>query len=161
MAKISDKDWFKVQGWMVNRLGLTGTELVAFALVYNLSRTEEGLYKGGIMYLAKWLGCSKDTARKYLHSLKDRGLIHAISGTGDSGLFCYYKVAENLCYPSRLNNTPRQAKISATVGEKFGHHKGEQKGEQKGEHNLPKEEKKSTKKESFTDSIVRQWQNKQ
>lgn len=162
MAKISDKDWFKIQGWMVTKLGLTGAELMAFALVFNLSRTTEGLYKGGIMYLAKWLGCNKDTARKYLHSLKERGYIHATSGTGDSGLFCYYQVDENLRYPSRRISLLRQANISATVGENFGHPKGEHTREQKGEHKYQK--KNIDKKKDFSLRLiaeVKQQQNEQ
>lgn len=142
MAKISDKDWFKIQGWMVNQLGLTGSELVAFALVFNLSRTEEGLYKGGIMYLAKWLGCCKDTARETLHSLEGKGLIHALRGTGPSGLYCYYKVAENFVYRGSRNSTLPQAKKSATVAENFGYPKGEHNGEQNAEHSIRKRNKK-------------------
>ena len=161
MAKISGKDWFKIQGWMVTQLGLTGSELVAFALVNSFSKTEEGLYKGGLSYLAEWLKSSKRTALRNLQYLEGKGLIEAVRGNGPAGPFCHYRVVSSASIGSGKNVTTPVTSASLPHCHPCHHHKGEQKGEQKGEHNLPKEEKKSTKKESFTDSIVRQWQNKQ
>lgn len=60
---------------MRNILHLSGGELITFAIVFRSSQSKSGIYTGGIPYVADFVGCSKETARKYLHSLEDRGLI--------------------------------------------------------------------------------------
>ena len=142
MAKISDKDWFKIQGWMVNQLGLTGSELVAFALVFNLSRTEEGLYKGGIMYLAKWLGCCRNTAIHTLQSLEEKGMIKAARGVGPSGSFCYYSAVQNLHPLHRAKSTLPPCNNCTTTVQNLHPFEREQTREQNAEHSIRKRNKK-------------------
>ena len=73
--ELRDTDGFGFYGWMVNRLHLSGGELVAFALVHQFTQSDAGRYIGGSGYVSAWLGCSEKTARKHLHSLADKGLV--------------------------------------------------------------------------------------
>lgn len=90
MAKLNATDSFHVSGWMRTELGLEGAELVAFALVHQFSQSNAGIYKGGTRYLSAWLGCSDNSARKYLKSLVARGLVKETSGNENGVPFCYY-----------------------------------------------------------------------
>ena len=92
---------------MVTELGLAGYELVAYALVHQFSmKSKAGMYTGGVPYLASWLSCSLETARKYLHQLEEKGLILAKRGTNDGVPYCYYQVIDNQI-PKILRDTPK------------------------------------------------------
>lgn len=154
MAKVSSTDWFKIQGWMATEFDLTMGELVAFALVHTFTRPKEGkVYTGGVPYLAKFARCSTSSARRYLQSLVAKGLIVPIEGDTNGVPFIHYATLPN-CKgtPSQIERV-HPAKLGGTT---LPNWEGKQKDKQKGNH------KSSEKKESFTDSIVRQWQqNKQ
>lgn len=92
---------------MVTELGLAGYELVAYALVHQFSmKSKAGMYTGGVPYLASWLSCSLETARKYLHQLEEKGLILAKRGTNEGVPYCYYQVVDNQI-PKILRDTPK------------------------------------------------------
>lgn len=131
MAKeLKSTDGFFVQGWMRTELHLAGGELVAYALVHQFSQSNAGRYLGGPGYLAAWLGCSDNTARKYLHSLQDKGYITSIDREENGVLFRDYVVnydplkkfgtpSKNLSTPLKKfeveynkNNTPKGVNIS-------------------------------------------------
>ena len=93
---------------MVTELHLGGFELVAYALVHQFSQKGKGgLYIGGVPYLASWLRCSEMTARKYLHSLEEKGLIEAKEGNNGGVPYRYYKVNENQI-PKIFGDTPKK-----------------------------------------------------
>ena len=79
---------------MVNRLGLRGGELFAYALVYQFSQSNAGVYAGGVPFLAEWLGCSQPSARKYLHAIEEKGLVKAWDGVLNGSPCRYYKAEE-------------------------------------------------------------------
>ena len=110
--KLTSTDGFIFHGWMVTELGLSGGELVAFALVHQFSQSNAGRYLGGPGYLAAWMGCSDNTARKYLHALLDRGLIINEDQEINGVLFRSYRVnydaLQFLEYPSKNLGTPLQ-----------------------------------------------------
>lgn len=92
---------------MVTDLHLHGFELVAYALVHQLSlASKAGRYTGGVPYLAQWLNCSCNTARKYLHILEEKGLISATRGEKDGVPFCYYQVTDTHI-PKIFEGTPK------------------------------------------------------
>lgn len=95
MAKLNNTDGFILHGWMVKELGLRGGGLFAFALIHQFSQSNAGVYKGGVPYLAAWLGCSGNTARKYLQGLEDSGLVKTERGNINGVPFCYYRVADD------------------------------------------------------------------
>lgn len=93
MAKLNNTDGFTLHGWMVKELGLRGGVLFAFALIHQFSQSEAGIYKGGVPYMAAWLGCSWNTARRYLQALEDRGLVKTERGSINGVPFCFYRVS--------------------------------------------------------------------
>lgn len=96
MAKISPSDGFKVHGWMVTRLNLSGGELVTFALVHQFSQSKDGVYAGGVPYISKFLGIAPNTVRKYLRSLVAKGFIEAVPGNRNGVPFIHYKTLQDL-----------------------------------------------------------------
>jgi hypothetical protein len=117
MARLNDTDGFKLHGWMVNGLGLKGGELFAFALVFRFSTAKAEQYKGGVPYLCAWIGCSENTARKYLHDLESKRLIKSKRGSVNGVPFCHYKVnfrtlQKLRVYPAEIEgSTPQNLEV--------------------------------------------------
>lgn len=69
------KDKFIViQQWMITELGLKGSELIAYALIYGLT-IHESDYHGTAEYLSTWLGITPKKCYRVLSSLCERGLL--------------------------------------------------------------------------------------
>lgn len=72
---MSDENYIVVQGWMINKLGLKGRELLTFALLYGFCRGG-GCYCAGRKYIADWLGETRlPTVSETLRALREKGLI--------------------------------------------------------------------------------------
>ena len=72
MSKIKDDNYYQISGWMLNRMGLKGTELQVFAIIYGFSQDGESVFSGSLSYLADWVGASKPTIIKALKELVDK-----------------------------------------------------------------------------------------
>ena len=106
---ISPNSYYTVQAWMVNDLGLKGNELALYAIIYGFSQDGRSEFMGSISYIQEWLGCSKNTAKKAISNLADRGLIKRKQSTNgiDS---CSYKAV--LKYAgTRSNSDPLPGQI--------------------------------------------------
>ena len=90
MAKIKNENFIAIQGFMVKELGLTGNELIAYALVYGFSQDDESEFKGSLNYVAEWLNCSRTTAFNLLNKLADDGFIKKTEKTINGVKFCNY-----------------------------------------------------------------------
>lgn len=88
--RIADRDgWVHIYPSMLNDLHLTGSELVAYAVVYTYE-TEEGYSEDGWLVgnefehpaqtVAVWSGVSDTTARNTLKRLIDKGLVESRTG---------------------------------------------------------------------------------
>lgn len=95
MSKLSPTNSFVIQGWMVTELHLKGPELITYAIVFQFSQSKAGIFKGGVPYIMAWLGCSDVSARKYLHSLEQNGLITATDGKVNGVPFRDYQITDN------------------------------------------------------------------
>lgn len=104
MAKVQDKNFVTLHGWMANRLSLRGGELIAYALIYQFSQSNASVYTGGVPYLADWLGCSQTSARKYLHALEEKGYVTSEDGTINGVPFRNYRAVDTL---QNLGDTPQ------------------------------------------------------
>lgn len=94
MAKIKNENFIAIQGFMVKELGLTGNELIAYALIYGFSQDSESEFKGGLNYVAEWLNCSKTTAFNLLNKLADDGFIKKTEKTINGVKFCNYSAVK-------------------------------------------------------------------
>lgn len=81
-------NFINVQAWMVTELGLTGDELLVYAIIFGMTQDGESWYYGGRNYLCKWLGCSDKKAGRLLKSLYDQDLLVKEENRGKAGI-CY------------------------------------------------------------------------
>lgn len=72
---MKNENFITIQGWMVNELGLSGNDLICYALVYGFSQDEESEFAGSLSYVAGCLNITKQNARKVLLRLVEKGLI--------------------------------------------------------------------------------------
>lgn len=76
-SRIKDENYYQVQGWMINRLGLKGVPLSVYAIIYGFSQDGESEYTGSLQYLCDFLGgVSKPTVINALKSLVESNYIH-------------------------------------------------------------------------------------
>lgn len=76
-SRIKDENYYQVQGWMINRLGLKGAPLSVYAIIYGFSQDGESEYTGSLQYLCDFLGgVSKPTVISALKSLVESKYIH-------------------------------------------------------------------------------------
>lgn len=64
-----------VQAWMRSELGLSGNELLAYALIYGFSQDGFSRFEGTASYVAEWCGISQDAAIRILNRLTSKGLL--------------------------------------------------------------------------------------
>lgn len=105
-GRVADTDGLHIYGWMRNHLDLSSGELVTFAIVFRSSQSKTGIYTGGISYVADFVGCSKETARKYLHQLEAKGLIEGMDVDKFGVRHRNYQVVDNHI-PKNLGYIPK------------------------------------------------------
>lgn len=85
-------EYINIQKWMVDGLGLSGNELIAFAIIFGFSQDGESKFKGSLRYIMNWLGCSKPTAVKTLSTLVEKGYVIKEEESIGGIKFCRYSV---------------------------------------------------------------------
>lgn len=78
--------------FMVEELGLKGSELVAYALIYGFSQDGESWFTGSAQYVADWCGIARRNAINVLQKLTDKGLVEKVR----TGRGCAYRVCKNI-----------------------------------------------------------------
>ena len=94
MSQISDGNYYVVSGWMINKLNLSNTELMVFAIIYGFCQHDEfnGSYHGSLQYLADFTGATKQTIIKVLKSLVEKEYIEKSESYQNNVKFCTYKI---------------------------------------------------------------------
>lgn len=77
-----------IQEWMLE-LGLKGSELLAYALIYGFCQDDESDFHGSAAYVADWCGVRREQAVRILGKLVDMGLLKK---SGDPGYPAHYTV---------------------------------------------------------------------
>ena len=80
MVKINDESYFIAYGWMSEKLGLKGTELSTFAVIYGFVSSTGTGFSGSQGYIAKFIGTSRGAVVCAIKQLIKKGYIE----TGDS-----------------------------------------------------------------------------
>lgn len=90
--EIKNDNYVAIQGWMVNDLHLSGSELIIYALIYGFSQDGESWFSGSSSYVGAWCGISRQSASANLKKLTDDKLLEKESffGIGDR-----YRVSRN------------------------------------------------------------------
>lgn len=78
-----------IQEWMLG-LGLKGSELLAYALIWGFCQDEDSEFHGNVAYVAHWCGISRQQAVAVLKKLTDAG--HVVK-TGAPGYPAHYRIA--------------------------------------------------------------------
>lgn len=100
-TKIKDENFYQIQGWMINRLKLKGTQLNVYAIIYGFTQDGETEFAGSLQYLCDFTGVSsKTTMQKALKELVDKQLIIKVETTINGVLVNKYQVNTNM-----LNNS--------------------------------------------------------
>ena len=87
-----DRDnYIVIQGWMVTELGLKGTELLIYALIYGFSQTEGQVFNGSLQYLADWTNSTRQGVHNNLKSLVEKGLVEKKETILNGVKFCEYR----------------------------------------------------------------------
>lgn len=102
------QQFITIQEWMLD-LGLKGSELLAYALVWGFSQDGETIYRGGCSYAAKWLGITKENARAVLNKLADKGLLDKQEQYKNGVKFCYYRIGSGTTPKIEVPPTPKTA----------------------------------------------------
>ena len=76
--------------WMVTELGLKGSELIIYAVIFGFSQDGSTMYTGSAQYLADWTNTTKQSVFKVLKSLTDRKLIIRHEETRNGVMFVSY-----------------------------------------------------------------------
>ena len=74
-SKIQDTNYYQVTGWMLNRLGLKGTALQVYAIIYGFSQDGESCFSGSLQYLCDFTGASRSTVIRVLKDLTEQGFV--------------------------------------------------------------------------------------
>lgn len=96
-AKVKDENFYQIQGWMLNRLKLKGTQLNVYAIIYGFTQDGETEFAGSLQYLCDFTGVSsKTTMQKALKELVDKQLLIKRETTVNGVLVNKYQVNVNM-----------------------------------------------------------------
>lgn len=96
-TKIRDENFYQIQGWMLNRLKLRGTQLNVYAIIYGFTQDGQTEFAGSLQYLCDFTGVSsKTTIQKALKELVDKQLITRQETTVNGVLVNKYCVNVNM-----------------------------------------------------------------
>ena len=98
MKDILDTNYLVINGWMKTRLGLKGTELIVFAIIYGFTQDGTTEYCGGLSYLMEWTDASKPTIINALKILCEKKYIERIDNFINGVNHVKYKISEKLNY---------------------------------------------------------------
>jgi len=87
---MKDENYIHIQGWMVNKLNLSGNDLICYAIIYGFSQDGETKFNGSTGYLAKCMNCSKPTVFKSLKSLIAKNHLIKTDIFNNGVKFCQY-----------------------------------------------------------------------
>ena len=91
ISSLRDNNYYTVQGWMINKLGLKGTELQLYAIIYGFSQTDGQVFSGAAQYLADWTNISRRNVMERLRSLTEKGFIEKEDVITNGVKMCKYR----------------------------------------------------------------------
>ena len=111
-SRIKDENYYQIQGWMINRLGLKGVALSVYAIIYGFSQDGENEYTGSLQYLCDFCGgVSKPTIINALKTLVESNYIYRREEFINSVQFNRYKV--NLPLLKKFNGGSKETEAEA------------------------------------------------
>jgi DNA-binding MarR family transcriptional regulator len=87
---MKDTNSISIQGWMINRLKLSGNRLIVYAVIYGFSQDGVSKYTSSASCLAEHTGISRQAVFEILKSLTKDGLIIKTTRMENGVKFCDY-----------------------------------------------------------------------
>ena len=87
------RNYIVIQDFMLNDLGLTGNDLLVYALIYGYSQDGESEYYGSLSHISELLRLDRSTVIRVLNRLVERGLVRKRDGEIRNVQRCFYSVA--------------------------------------------------------------------
>lgn len=88
---LKPENYIVIQGWMINELGLSGNELMVYAIIYGFSQSGDSQrFSGSLQYLINWTNSSRTTVIRSLNTLLEKGYIHKHETVINGVKFCEY-----------------------------------------------------------------------
>lgn len=118
--QVQETSYYCVQSWMVNKLKLTGNNLVIYAIIHGFSMEENSWFSGSIQYLCAWTNSTKQGVYKNLKYLCENGFLLKKSETINGVIFNSYKTAipENSDKDTPVKNNEKEHTIAEVGGGK-------------------------------------------
>lgn len=88
--------WYIVITDWMRELGLTGNDLLVYAVIYGYSQRADGAYFGSASSLGERIGIEKRSILRILKRLTEAGYIKKTDIYKDGVKFCAYEVGDNL-----------------------------------------------------------------
>ena len=89
---LKDENYFSIHAWMVNKLNLSGNELLVYAVIYSFTENGAGEYMGTQKYLMEFTGIeSNKTLYRLINKLIKKGYIVEVSHNRADGNANIYK----------------------------------------------------------------------
>ena len=101
---VKDENYINIQGWMVNKLKLSGNELIIYALIYGFSQIDNHTFHGSLQYICNWTNISKQSCIANLKKLVDKNLIIKTEKEINGLKFCEYSTNFNTIEETLINN---------------------------------------------------------
>jgi hypothetical protein len=146
---MKDANYVTVQGWMVNRLKLSGNELMVYAIIYGFSQDKKSKFKGSAQYVADTFGITRRAVIIILNRLAKKNYIKKFEYRENGVKYCDYQVtdeylpkkgAEEAAGGGSEKSSPPGEKSSQGVVKKV--HRGSEKdspgGSEKSSHHITK-----------------------
>lgn len=91
MKNFKDYNYYQIQGFMVNKLNLSGNELLIYAIIYGFSQDDDSVFKGSLAYLQCATNSSRNTVINSINKLIQKKLIIKLSIGNNFGECNQYK----------------------------------------------------------------------
>ena len=72
---MKNTNYYTVHGWMINELGLSGNDLLIYAIIYGFSQDGSTEFSGSLNYLVTFINSTKPTVINCLKKLCESGLL--------------------------------------------------------------------------------------
>lgn len=109
---IKDENYILIQGYMINKLKLSGNKLLVYAIIDGFSQEENCWYEGNLNYLCEFINCkSKTTISNILKELVEKELILKEEKTINNVKFCKYRTVYQKMDGISKNDTNTVSKI--------------------------------------------------
>ena len=88
---MNNSSYIVIMSWMMTKLGLSGNELLCYAMIHGYSQGGKGGYYGSLSHTAEALNVSKRSAVNILQKLVDKGYLEKKNFTLDGVERCMYR----------------------------------------------------------------------